>query len=254
VTASAPLELIVLSPHLDDAVLSCGGRIAAITRAGGRALTVTPFAGDEPETSPSRLAGNLRRSWQLPAGQVVAARRREDDEAGRRLGAETEHWTLREALYRTDAGGHALYASHAALYGEPAAADAATAEEVTKRICNLPATALLLVPLAVGGHVDHRLVRAAAERSGRTMAYYEDFPYSEWKWFGVRRALDSDSSWSSEALPLSPDLLELRKQAILAYSSQVRTLFRSAGRLGKQLRRAARRAGGERIWRRDSIA
>jgi len=214
---SAGLDLVVLSPHLDDAVLSCGGRIAATTAAGGRAL--------------------------------VAARRAEDDEACRRLGAEPLHWDLADALYRTAADGAPLYPTRHSLYSEPAPGDDATAARLAERIAGLPAHRLLLAPLAIGGHVDHRLARRAAASSGREVAYYEDFPYVEWKWFALERALGGRRGWEAETLPLDARLLARRQEAIAAYASQVPALFRSEARLAKQLRRAARRAGGERIWR-----
>ncbi|GMU65368.1 MAG: hypothetical protein AMXMBFR36_16420 [Acidobacteriota bacterium] len=248
-------DLVVLSPHLDDGALSCGGRLAATTGRGGRALLVTVFAGDEPPEPANPLATRLREVWGLPAGGVVEARRAEDREAARRLGAAVAHWPFAEALYRMDASGtRPLYDSVEALYAPPAAADLEHIDTIAARIAALPPAALLLAPLGVGGHVDHRLVRSAAERSGREVAFYEEFPYSEWKWFAVRRALERPRDWESESLPLPATLAEVKRDAILAYRSQVGALFRTEGRLGKQLRRHARRAGGERIWRRRPAA
>ncbi len=250
---SAPaggFDLVVLSPHLDDGILSCGGRMARLAEEGGSALLVTLFAGDDPVEPPGELAAALRRVWNLPAGGVGAARRAEDRAAAAALGATAEHWPFPEALYRTGADGAPLYPDLAALYGEASAAEAGRIAELAARIGALPPAALLLAPLGVGGHVDHRLVRAAAEASGRPVAFYEEFPYSEWKWFAVRRALGGRSGWRPEELPLAARHLERKQEAILAYASQVPALFRSAGRLGRQLRRQARRAGGERIWRR----
>jgi len=245
------VDLLVLSPHLDDAVLSCGARLAAAAASGAAARVVTVFAGDEPAAPAGRLATELRERWGLPPGGVLAARRQEDLEACRRLAVEVEQWPLREALYRCDAAGEPLYPTLAALFGEIAAADQPAAAEVAARIAALPPARLLLAPLAVGGHVDHRVVRRAAEASGREIAYYEEFPYSEWKWFAVERALGGRRGWEPEVLRLTPELAGRRLEAIRAYASQVPALFRTEARLAKQLRRAARRAGGERIWRRS---
>lgn len=249
-TPTGGFDLVVLSPHLDDGILSCGGRMARLAEEGGSALLVTLFAGDDPVDPPGELAASLRRVWNLPPGGVVAARRAEDRTAAARLGAAAEHWPFPEALYRTDADGAPLYPDLASLYGELRADEAGLVADLATRIAALPPAALLLAPLGVGGHVDHRLVRAAAEASGRPVAFYEEFPYSEWKWFAVRRALGGRGGWRPEELALAARHLERKQEAILAYASQVPALFRSAGRLGRQLRRQARRAGGERIWHR----
>jgi LmbE family N-acetylglucosaminyl deacetylase len=244
-------DLLVLSPHLDDAVLSCGGRIAETTARGGEVLVVTVFTADEPAEPPSRLAADLRRWWRLPAGEVMAARRREDAAALARLGAGLLHLGLPEAPYRLAAPGRPFYGELARLFGEPDPEDRdALVGTLGARLAQLPTAALRLAPLAVGGHVDHRLVRAAVEAGGGPAAFYEEFPYAEWKWLALRRALGSPRAWGEETLPLSEETFERRVGAILAYESQVPAMFRSEARLRKQLRRYLRRAGGERIWRR----
>lgn len=249
--------LIVLSPHLDDAALSCGGRIAQAVDAGRRVVIATVFTRDEPLEPPSRLAADLRRWWQLPAGEVMKSRRAEDLEACRRLGAEPLHLGLPEAPYRTDAEGRILYPDLASLFAELAPADLSWQQEIAGRIEELDRRcgpdSELLGPLCVGNHVDHQLVRHALHQARPDAALYEEFPYSEWKWFAVRRALaaaNHAAGWVSESLPLDAQLLERRRQAILAYASQVPSMFRTEARLAKQLRRAVRRSGGERLWRR----
>ena len=77
-----PASIIVISPHLDDAVFSCGNLIAA----SHAAMVVTVFAG-EPAPAPGAP------EWDLAAGfssgaQAVRARRQEDGRALRRLGAD----------------------------------------------------------------------------------------------------------------------------------------------------------------------
>ena len=80
------MNIAVLSPHLDDAVLSVGGRIASASRHGGRVRVVTVLAGDPAATGP---AG----PWDAEsgfgsAGEAARARREEDLLACAILGAE----------------------------------------------------------------------------------------------------------------------------------------------------------------------
>lgn len=249
--------LVVLSPHLDDAVLSCGGRIAHAVGAGRRVVVATFFTRDEPIDPPSPLAADLRRWWQLPPGEVMARRRTEDLEACRRLGAEARHLDLAEAPYRLGSDNRALYPSLESLFAELAPGEAAGSGEVAAALDGVVAESgaecELLGPLGVGHHVDHQLVRAALLARSEPVALYEEFPYTEWKWFAARRALarlPEQQRFESSTLPLDAALVDRRRAAIAAYASQVPALFRTEARLARQLRRAARRTGGERIWRR----
>ena len=241
-------ELVVLSPHLDDAVLSCGGRIAHDVAAGRTVTVVTLFTADEPAEPPSRLARDLRRWWKLPHG-VMAARRSEDLAACAALGARAEHWDLPEAPYRLDPAGSPLYDTLSVLFGEVSHLDDRFVEALAARLAPLAGRGEILTPLGVGGHVDHRVVRRAAERAGVAALYYEEFPYTEWKWFALRRALGRPDDWRAEPLALSADEVEARVGAIARYRSQVPVMFRNEGRLRRQVRRAVRRSGGERLWR-----
>jgi LmbE family N-acetylglucosaminyl deacetylase len=109
----------------------------------------------------------------------------------------------------------------------------------------------VVAPLGVGGHVDHRLLRAAAERAfGGRLEYFEEFPYVVWKWFAVARARGGGRRWSAESTPLAAEDVAARIEAIGCYASQIRPMFRDAERMAVQVRRHVRRAGGERTWRR----
>jgi hypothetical protein len=111
--------------------------------------------------------------------------------------------------------------------------------------------ARVVAPLGVGGHVDHRIVRAAAERAfGGALLYYEEFPYIVWKPFALLRAGIFGRSWSALRQPLAAGEIAARIAAIACYASQVTPLFRSPDRIGRLVGRHVRRAGGERLWRR----
>lgn len=250
-TAPADADVVYLSPHLDDAVLSCGGRIGRESREGLRVVVWTLFTADEPDPPPSPFAATLRRWWDLPAGEVMARRRDEDLAACARLGARAVHAGGTEAPYRRDAAGRVLYASLAALFGPLDEAEADLERALAERLTRLSGIRVC-APLGVGGHVDHQLVRRAVERAGLDAAYYEEFPYVEWKWGALRRALGRRRDWEAETTRLTAREVQERIEAIACYRSQVPAMFRTEARLGKQVRRAVRHAGGERLWRRRS--
>ena len=99
--AATPLfqdfDQIYLSPHLDDAVLSCGGRISQQTARGEKVLVVTVCAGDPPPAPLSEFAQALHIRWALPF-HPVAARRDEDEAALAVLGASALHLPLPDCI------------------------------------------------------------------------------------------------------------------------------------------------------------
>jgi LmbE family N-acetylglucosaminyl deacetylase len=78
-------RLVVISPHLDDAVLSLGAAIASWARR-GRAVTVLTVLACDP-SSPARAGGWDRRGGFATEGEAARARREEDEGACALLGA-----------------------------------------------------------------------------------------------------------------------------------------------------------------------
>jgi len=256
-TSPAAVRWLYLAPHLDDVALSCGGQIAQATRAGVAVEILTIFAGDEPGPSApvaSPFVWQTYALWKLPPGEIMATRRREDGAAGRTLAARTQHWELQEAIHRLDPdSGEALYPSLETLFGAVAPQEEVLVADLARRFAGLPgisATSRIVAPLGVGGHADHRIVRAAAERAfGDLLTYYEEFPYIVWKLFALRRAGIFGRSWDAERQPLSAEDVAARITAIACYASQLPPLFRTPENLERQVRRHVRRARGERLWR-----
>ena len=123
----------------------------------------------------------------------MSTRRREDLAACRVLAAQAIHWELQEAIHRLDPGSReALYPSLERLFGAVAPPEEGLVAALAARLAELaelagePGSTRIVAPLGVGGHVDHRIVRAAAERAfGASLLYYEEFPYIVWKRFAL---------------------------------------------------------------------
>lgn len=255
----AGCDALYLSPHLDDAALSCGGQIEQLTRAGRRVLVVTLFAGEPPTGEPSGalspLAEKLHALWGLSPEAALAARRGEDLEACRVLGAEPVHWHLLDALYRRHPmTGAVLYPRLGDLFGAPA--DPELAEQIALRLAELPPAERIVAPLGAGGHVDHRLTRRAAERVfGSRLAYYEDFPYARKRralWRALLGGGGMPWSWRSEAVALDEQALARKCEAVAGYGSQIGSLFGSHEAMEQQIRAFAGHHGRERVWFRNT--
>jgi LmbE family N-acetylglucosaminyl deacetylase len=244
---------VYLSPHLDDVVLSCGGRIWQQARAGERVLVVTVFAGaPQADARLSSYARGLHARWGQ-SDQAVPKRQQEDLQALALLGAEPLHWHYPDCIYRRAPSGDFPYASDEALWGKIHPSEADLIRELAQRIRALPTLpgATPYVPLAAGRHVDHRIVRQAAERAEGLPTYYEDFPYAEDR--GAVGAALADGEWKSELLPLSQDALEGKIAAIACYRSQISSFWGSTADMAVAVRTFAERTGvgrpAERYWR-----
>ncbi|MGW1118221.1 PIG-L deacetylase family protein [Streptomyces tanashiensis] len=191
------VPMLVLSPHLDDAVLSCG---ALLGWAGRRAPVTVASLFTEAAPPPYTLSARqyLKQTRAGDAEQLFADRRAEDRRVLELLGVDWRHVGLVDGLFRrlprprpgTGRLARLLpelthvyptYRLHLSR-GRVSAHDAETLGVVGETIdALLPSRSggLVLAPLGVGGHADHVLVRTAAERSGRRVVYYSDFPYNQ---------------------------------------------------------------------------
>ena len=242
------MQWIYLSPHLDDAVYSCGGLIWEQTQAGHTVDIWTVCAGDPPPGPLSPFAEALHARWETgpEAGQ---ARRTEDKRAASRLGAGIRHLELPDCIYRRDlVSGKALYASEEVIFGEVDPAEGGVMDWLKKLIAEqVPAETEIIAPRTVGGHVDHRLVRAAFERSGCGGRCYADYPY----------AGDADAKievrvppgWTADIFPVSTAGMQAWGDAAALYVSQMSTFWANRAGMMAALRTYVALAGGIRLWR-----
>jgi LmbE family N-acetylglucosaminyl deacetylase len=201
---------VVVSPHLDDAVLSCAGLLAA--RPGGRVVTAYT-------AGPAAWEGLT--SWDERCGfragvDVMAVRKQEDRSALALLGAEPVWLDLTEGQY------------------EPRPGPAEVTDRLRQHLTTLhPAPVTLAVPLGLD-HPDHVTVSDAVlalRREGvlpdATWLLYEDLPYAT-RSPGVavarREALRADGL-VLEAVPATELDLVLKRAAVARYRTQIRPLW-----------------------------
>lgn len=252
---------VYLSPHFDDAVLSCGGTIHQQVAAGEPALVVTVFAAAPATVELSPLAESFHRRWAI-AGDVIAARREENRVALSILGAESCELAYRDAIYR-GAPGAWRYENASSLMAAPAAGDAELVAAIVAPLRSALAAhpgATVHAPLAIGHHVDHQLVHAAAHellRVGHVVEFFEDYPYVHVHGpdhpHGLAPTLAARKGAATFRLRrLSDADLAARIAAIRAYRSQLAMLFGNPADVGTRVRTQACRTGNgqpaERSW------
>jgi LmbE family N-acetylglucosaminyl deacetylase len=240
-------RLVYLSPHLDDVVLSCGGLVAQQVSADEAVTVFTVCAGDSPVGELTPFAYDLHRRWG-GAGSPMAARRAEDLVACGRLGASVVHYPLSDAIYRRGPGGEALYPDAASIFGRMHPADDSRVEELAASLRQaIPQDAAIYVPLALGGHVDHRLTRLAAERLGRPLWYYRDLPYD------IRDGQPPEDlpipPHGETRVPLASEEIDAWAAAAGEYHSQLTTFWDNFDIMAAELREYHDGRGGLRLYR-----
>lgn len=218
--------VLVVSPHLDDAVLSCGGLLHRARAQGVCARVVTVFAG-EPRPDDVGPLANWFHELCGHGMNTVAVRRAEDRAAGDRLGFEAVHLDFLDCAYRR-AGRHHLYPSEASVFGPVVADDLALIEELAERIGSMDA-GLVLAPLAIGGHVDHVIAREAAARAfGGELLLFEDVPYA----FEPELLAAATAGRARWSVPIDGDA---KRAAVECYTSQLEMLWRGPASLWDEL-------------------
>ncbi len=241
-------DAIYLSPHLDDAVLSCGGQIFQRTAVSQKIRILTIMAGDPPQNSLSKFAQGQHQSWQL-LSEATAQRRAEDITACQLLGAEHTHWQIPDCIYRHHPEtGTTFYNSDDDIFGDVHPQEQLLVTHLAQQFAKLPPHHQIFAPLTLGNHVDHQIVRQAAEQCfSKKLFFYEDYPYVQ-RLGGVTAVIPPNAPYQAQTIPLTPNALQTKINAIAAYPSQLTNLFSSKPAMIDQVTTFTKTTTGERIW------
>jgi len=210
------MRWIYLSPHLDDAVFSAGGLIYEQTQAGIPVEIWTFMCGDPQLSEYSPFAQLLHSVWGFSsAEETVRVRREEDKTAASIVGAKAVHFDFLDCIYRRDKNGEWLYSE---ISVPPHEADDSYPAQIASAIsARLNPDDVLVCQLALGSHVDHVLVRQAAELLGRPLRYDIDIPY----WCYKPHELEAKAAGMKESTHrITEASLTRWVEAALAYKSQ----------------------------------
>jgi len=214
------MRWIYLSPHLDDAVLSAGGLIYDQTNSGIPVEIWSLIAGVPTVTEYSPFAQLLHYQWGFSSGEeTFLARREEDRQAAAIVRATVQHFDFMDCIYRRDKNGEWPYYR---ITLPPHEMDANLPSQIAETISpRIKPDDVLVCQLSVGSHVDHVLVRMAAELLGHPLVYDVDVPYI----FTTPEELTPKSAGMKEKVQKVTEAgLKSWQEAVLAYKSQLPVL------------------------------
>lgn len=171
-------DVVVLSPHLDDAVLSCGQHIWKWRQEGKKILIVTLFTKHTGyQYLPRYTKEYLKISGFKTGDDFGIARIIEDTEAMKTLGVEWAHWGLLDAGFRIDKNKKAYYPTKENLLSAKIRINDKKLILLIKNKLQKINSKLFLLPYNVGAHVDHLIVKKAGEKTKVKKLYYLESPY-----------------------------------------------------------------------------
>ena len=228
---------LALSPHLDDAVFSCGATLAKLTAEGWDVRVATVFT--RSVLDPAGFALECQTSKGLPPeADYMAIRRAEDAAAVDALGLPPPLFgDLPEAPHRG-------FESAAELFDpDRDPGDAAEAAAVIRGWLADVRPDLLLTCAGLGGHADHRLlIRALTTLAGLPeTARYLDTPYALRAGESELGAAAGTRAWLAVDVA---DHLDAKLNACAAYATQLPFQFGGEGAMRRRLRDAAVSAAG----------
>lgn len=173
------MTTLVVSPHLDDAVLSIPGFIRSHIRHGDPTLVLTVCShGDASHT--------IRRAEDLAALTI--------------LGATHLHLGLHDAPQRRGVPP----SFRDLILGSPDPSDAAAITHILINHITALAPKTVLLPLAVGEHLDHRIIHAIHPHISAQIGFYEDRPYAQIQHAVTARLLRLGATVDGHAIIASP--------------------------------------------------
>jgi len=243
-------KTIYLSPHLDDAILSCGAIIWDQVRRHDPVEIWTIFAGDPASSKFSPFAQEVHQRWQT-GSQAPSVRRAEDQLACERIGAVPRHLSYPDCIYRTIPGtAHPLIEKNEDLFQPLPISQQTLQDKIVHHIRTiLPAESTLIIPLGIGNHIDHQIVRRVGEILDRSRLYYADFPYSGGHPEELQDRVPQNSS--TFHFPINNLSLAAWQYAVEAYTSQISTFWPSLTEMYQKIETYAKSAQGNCLWQSD---
>lgn len=239
------MRFIFLSPHLDDIALSCGGIVNSLINQHQHVEIWTFFAGIPSTVQLTPFAQSLHQRWNLSM-DAPRARREEDIKACSILGSSYKHFDYLDCIYRVDHQNEPLIEKEEDLYQAIPSSQDYLVTEIRNLIFNsVELEDILISPMAIGDHIDHRIILKSMENLGTNkIYYYEDFPYI----LNNQKNFLNAEQFSPIRYKLSLKNITKWHEAIAAYTSQISTFWKSVEHMKDQINIFLNDGGGSSLW------
>ncbi|NTU46193.1 PIG-L family deacetylase [Candidatus Roizmanbacteria bacterium] len=222
-------QIFVISPHLDDALLSTGMLLTSL-QPYSDITVISIFTKGTPGPYTLSARKFISTSGCNDAVTLFEKRKLEDKKALAKIGAKHVYLEFEDALFRKKASqslwgkilpefSH-LYPIYRFNILGNAISSRDTAPDQLKQVLKkyIPPQAIVLSPLGIGNHVDHTITRFVCTELFPQVVYYADFPYT------IRNNIFGIPPFGYKLVEFPVDIK--KKQTLInCYASQVQGLF-----------------------------
>lgn len=218
-------KILIISPHLDDAVLSCGDLINKYVKEGHMVDVLTVFSGSADKTSLSEAAKQFHSNCFLDHNAMLF-RKIEDKKAHELLGCNSLYLDELECLYRHDSFGY-LYPNLNDIYHLEYIREKKNIENLSKRLRYIVKKYdVIFAPLGLGNHADHLLINSVVKKLNiiSKLYFYEEVAYVCY-YYRKNNISNWGKNMKYKLIQISDEDYNLKISAILLYRSQLNILW-----------------------------
>src|SRR3989344_2696879 len=231
------IPVVFLSPHMDDAILSCGALITNLNKK-TEIKIINVFT-----TVSEKLETKFARKFVAACGykdsqKLFKDRKREEKKLFNKLGLKSTYLDFIDAAWRKKPESTSvkiasiinpefihIYSKEVAVFsGIVSRIDKDTMIRVERKLLKLVGKikAVIFCPIGRGRHVDHIIIREICRKNFKNVVYWSDFPYS------INSQVDIDFIKKNSLSSFSWDKnLENKEKLIREYKTQFNSLFPS---------------------------
>lgn len=226
-------KAMFVSPHFDDAILSCSGLIASYIKRGKSIQICTVFTEIQKEIN--KLSQVIKEYVAEDMGILednvdmheckkwITLRRQEDERACKYLGCKKRELKYLDAIFRMEQNQY-IYDTEESLFEK--VYEASLVDELIKQFTILCKDFdACFFPMAIGNHIDHRILHHVglkiAEKYNQVY-YYHEIPY----------CIGTEVQYPRSNLYDVSEFMEIKIKAISYYGTQLKGLFGSKEYIG----------------------
>lgn len=242
-------KVLILSPHLDDAVLSCGDLISKYVKEGYLVDVLTIFSGSEDKENLSTAAKQFHSNCFLDHNAMLI-RKEEDKKAHDFLGCNSLYLDKLECLYRRDNLGY-LYPDLNNIYHLEYNREKENIKCLSNELQDIAKNYdIVYAPLGLGKHADHLMVNEAMKLidGNYELYFYEEVAYVCY-YYRSNKFSDWGKGMKNKLIEISDDEYDKKISAILLYRSQLRILWENRIQFESEMESFSKNYGNRRYMR-----